>query len=92
MLSLERQHRPAGPPVVVALERLKSAWDALRHVPEVSRTSRVKRSTPAGVTEGASRGEEFRAVPCPFRSRARAGNGSPVDEFVAVLAYAKEEL
>jgi hypothetical protein len=38
----------------------------------------------------ASRGEEFRAV--PFRSRARAGNGSPVDEFVAVLGYGKEEL
>jgi len=47
------------------------------------------RSTPADVTK-ASRGEEFRAV--PFRSRARAGNGSPVDEFVAVLGYGKEEL
>ncbi len=31
MLPLERQHRPAAPRVVVALERLKPAWNPLRH-------------------------------------------------------------
>src|SRR5215211_9161052 len=37
VLPLERQHRPAAPAIVVALERLKPAWSALRHSDDLSR-------------------------------------------------------
>jgi hypothetical protein len=36
MLALEREHRPSFPSVVVALERLKPAWSALRHSDDLS--------------------------------------------------------